>query len=191
MGFKLMDRRVRRTKEAIRSAYFSLLKEKKGERISVTEIAKKADIDRKTFYLHYEAPEDIMKEFGEEQIQLIVAALRSKGFFDAPLRLDLLFLSIQQQLESEKELFVMLASNPQLQFFWTGIQQIGEQALMNSYQDKVNVSHEELLFYTRFYITGLVYIYRDWLSGNKDLELEKVGEYVVKMAQNGILGIFN
>ena len=47
------DRRVRKTKKAIQEAYFKLLEKKKTEKITVAEITREADIDRKTFYLHY------------------------------------------------------------------------------------------------------------------------------------------
>ena len=47
-----MDRRIIKTKQAIESAYFRLLQANPGKRISITSIAKEANIDRKTFYLH-------------------------------------------------------------------------------------------------------------------------------------------
>ncbi len=47
------DRRVRKTKKAIQDAYFRLLEKKRTEKITVAEITREADIDRKTFYLHY------------------------------------------------------------------------------------------------------------------------------------------
>lgn len=49
----LDDLRIRRTKKAIRSAFFELIKEKGFEHISVKDITDKAMISRNTFYLHY------------------------------------------------------------------------------------------------------------------------------------------
>jgi hypothetical protein len=46
-----MDRRVKKTKAAVQEAYFSLVMEKDTPKITITELTKQADIDRKTFYL--------------------------------------------------------------------------------------------------------------------------------------------
>ena len=53
-AMKKEDRRVRYTKLAIRESFLALLSEKPIEKISVTEICKRADINRGTFYSHYD-----------------------------------------------------------------------------------------------------------------------------------------
>ena len=58
-----MDRRKRKTRNSIRKAFNELLLKKEYNTITITEIATTADIDRKTFYLHYNSIDDILKEF--------------------------------------------------------------------------------------------------------------------------------
>lgn len=65
------DRRVKRTKKMIRDALSELMKNKAFEEISVTDITKKADINRGTFYLHYEDKYDLLDQSEEEIIQEI------------------------------------------------------------------------------------------------------------------------
>ncbi len=48
------DRRIHKTKNAVKKAFEELLHEKDFDRITVTEICDKADISRITFYAHYE-----------------------------------------------------------------------------------------------------------------------------------------
>ena len=76
-----MDRRVGKTKKAIQAAYFDLLKEKGNEKISVTEIARAADIDRKTFYLHYESTDQIIREFAKAKTKELLARNPNLSFF--------------------------------------------------------------------------------------------------------------
>ena len=57
------DRRVTRTKAALTAALFELLGEKDFSKISVTELTRRADVDRKTFYLHYQTVDEILEEF--------------------------------------------------------------------------------------------------------------------------------
>jgi len=48
-----MDRRVIKTKNAIKETFFKLLGEKNLNQITVAEVSRRADIGRGTFYLHY------------------------------------------------------------------------------------------------------------------------------------------
>ena len=49
-----MDIRVKKTKRAIQKAFVALLLEKPIEKITVKEIAERAEINKTTFYSHYE-----------------------------------------------------------------------------------------------------------------------------------------
>ena len=47
-----MDIRVKKTKRAIQKAFVALLREKPIEKITVKEIAERAEINKTTFYSH-------------------------------------------------------------------------------------------------------------------------------------------
>ncbi|GAB4422558.1 MAG: TetR/AcrR family transcriptional regulator [Anaerolineales bacterium] len=60
------DRRVQRTREALRKALLELIREKGYDSISVEEITQCANLGRATFYLHYKDKEDLLvDEFNE------------------------------------------------------------------------------------------------------------------------------
>lgn len=61
-----MDRRQRKTREAIFKAFTELLSKKNFNHITVGEIIERADIGRATFYSHFETKEFLLKEFCEE-----------------------------------------------------------------------------------------------------------------------------
>jgi len=61
-----MDRRQRKTREAIFSAFTELLSTKDFSQITVGEIIEKADVGRATFYSHFETKDFLLKEFCEE-----------------------------------------------------------------------------------------------------------------------------
>lgn len=63
---KIMDRRQRRTRNAIFNAFTELLSEKDFNQITVGEIIKGADVGRATFYAHFETKDYLLKEFCEE-----------------------------------------------------------------------------------------------------------------------------
>ena len=50
---KKEDLRITKTKQAIKDSFIELVEVKGYNRVSVTDIVKKANINRNTFYLHY------------------------------------------------------------------------------------------------------------------------------------------
>lgn len=61
-----IDRRIQRTRLALRTALLDLLKQKNYDDISLEEITERANVGRATFYLHYKDKEDlILEEFSE------------------------------------------------------------------------------------------------------------------------------
>ena len=56
------DKRIIKTKKAIYQALKELYLENDFEDISITKLTEKANIGRKTFYLHYSSIDDIVDE---------------------------------------------------------------------------------------------------------------------------------
>jgi AcrR family transcriptional regulator len=71
VGNSKTDRRIIRTKRFIRDALTELMEEKGFEGVTVRDLTKKADINRGTFYLHYQDKYDLLEKSENEVIQEI------------------------------------------------------------------------------------------------------------------------
>lgn len=60
------------TKELIRNEFIELLNKKPIHNLTVTELARKCDIERKTFYYHYENLTELIKEIFQEELTMVV-----------------------------------------------------------------------------------------------------------------------
>ena len=74
-----MDRRQKKTREAIFNAFTELLSKKHYNQITVGEIIEKADIGRATFYAHFETKDFLLKELCEELFCHIFDATEDGG----------------------------------------------------------------------------------------------------------------
>lgn len=75
MSTAKVDRRVRRTRELLRRALFSLIQEQGYDRITVQDLLDRADIGRSTFYAHYRDKDDLLLSSFED-IRSTLAAER-------------------------------------------------------------------------------------------------------------------
>ena len=66
-----IDRRITRTKLAIRDALVSLIKEKGFDSLTVSDIVVQANINRGTFYLHYQDKFDLLEQTETEILKEI------------------------------------------------------------------------------------------------------------------------
>ncbi len=74
------DRRVRRTRELLRGALFSLIREKGYESLTVQEIIDRANVGRATFYAHFDNKEDLLLS-GFETLRVSLKERQRKAQF--------------------------------------------------------------------------------------------------------------
>ena len=67
------DKRVVKTRRAIREALITLLRDREMEDITVVLLAETAQVNRKTFYAHYEKVEDVGWDLINEFVEQIAA----------------------------------------------------------------------------------------------------------------------
>lgn len=70
----MSNRKIQYTKRTICDALVSLLKEKPLEKISVTEVCRRADVNRSSFYKHYLDIYDLMDKLEDEEYEKIYQA---------------------------------------------------------------------------------------------------------------------
>ncbi|MDV9186654.1 TetR/AcrR family transcriptional regulator [Streptomyces sp. SR27] len=102
------DRRVRRTRAALRQALVELVLQKGFHAVTVEEITERADIGRATFYAHYRDKEDllvgIVRDLGEDRERLLPAIRQAhaEGFTGLPVKY------IFEHAEQEKPVYQVI-----------------------------------------------------------------------------------
>ncbi|MCK1981458.1 MULTISPECIES: TetR/AcrR family transcriptional regulator [Peribacillus] len=71
-----VDRRIRKSKMALKESLISLMQNKDFRDISITDIVELADLNRGTFYKHYQYKEELLEEVMEDVIADLIISYR-------------------------------------------------------------------------------------------------------------------
>lgn len=127
-----MDRRRRKTRDAIFNAFTDLLKTRAYNQITVQEIIDEADIGRATFYAHFETKDYLLKELCEELFNHIIDTAMGHpnvhGRYSCGKPSDSVFLHLIQHLrENDRNILALLSSQNNeifLQYFKTNLKKL-------------------------------------------------------------------
>lgn len=177
-----MDRRQRKTRAAIFSAFTGLLAEKDFEHITVAEIIEAADVGRATFYSHFETKDFLLKELcGELFCHIFDAAGRHcehRHIFecDAP---DSVFLHLLQHLQkNDNNISDLLSSRNNelfLRYFKNNLAGLVESQLHVFGTEKSSKLPES--YWINHITSTFVETVRWWISNGKKETPEVMAEY--------------
>ena len=106
MARSKIDKRVRKTQEALRDALLVLIVERGYEKISVQDILDRADVGRATFYLHYRSKEDLLRRSLDRLRELLVKECRPATTGASKSKVPLAFsLTFFRHVDSHRKLY--------------------------------------------------------------------------------------
>ena len=177
-----MDRRQRKTREGIFSAFTTLLSQKEFGQITVGEIIEQADISRATFYAHFETKEFLLKELCEELFCHILDAAEHhtehRHIFDCDGQ-DSVFLHLFIHLQkNDNHILDLLAGENNelfLRYFKTNLKKMVAGQLQVFADRKVGKLPES--FWIDHIVSTFVETVRWWASGGMQESVETIAEY--------------
>lgn len=184
-----MDKRILNTQERIRQAYVKLLTGSEKPKLTVTALAREANIDRKTFYLHYDTLDDVMLDVSQHITEQFVERLEQRGFLEKGVDVGIFFQTLGLTLHEHGDLFRYAALRPSHELFWEQIKRLLAQRLVEHYQEKFQLTPDALYVYVRFLLGGMQEIYREWLRGELKLSIEELSRLTGDVAFEGFSAI--
>lgn len=157
------DRRTKKTLFAIKLAFLELLQEKSLEEISISELAEKADVNRKTFYNHFDSVEKVARVVEENFSSYIMSLLPEKITIQNTIEIYNFLHKINEIWLEHKDLMMrnmnLLQSEIMRQHMAEQIEPYIEKCL------KIYQVSESIIPYISAYILhGLTAIYLQWLK---------------------------
>ncbi len=175
------DLRVRRTKESIRKAFEEMICEMDYEQISIKELTKRANINRKTFYLHYNSLDDLLKEMQNELAQAFIE--RTKGL-ERPRDLDKITREFFLSHEELGKLGERITCGGSYHYI---SRRITNDIMGQVWKEDQNGSLNPYIpnIYMAYVSQSTLAIYKQWVADGKKLPLEDIIQIAIKLVCNG------
>lgn len=164
-----------RSKKLITDALVELLDEKPLDKITVTDIVKKADINRGTFYAHYENVSDVVTSIFESAFDIIKASIHNMHD-DTYLDMAVMLKELQIVMEKNIAFYQKIFSSDINMNVYEEIINVLMSYVFEHENAISNISHTDFVFYTSFYSGGIIKLYRDWFSGILPLSFDELTE---------------
>ena len=153
MKVQALNSSSKKTRKLIKKAFAELIHEKKElSKITVTELVKRADITRSTFYTHYDDIYDVANDYQLETIELLISddnVLHSKQ--------DIVnyFNDVFDCLKKNEDTYKMLLSSNECVFFLEKLKKMSSQKLLYTLKNICKDS-KYLELDISFFMNGLI-----------------------------------
>lgn len=162
---KELDPRVRRTRHLLQKALTDLLQEKQFDELSITDITKRADLARVTFYQHYESKEALLltliSGFFEQMYAMFDAETLAQVMGESDVEEVGGALGVAQPIEPKQVhlIRVGLASVP------TAVREIAVTSFLQALQQSdLTLSHTEAHMIATYHVSGMLALLDTYLN---------------------------
>lgn len=173
------NRRVRMTKKMIKDAYLELLEHNPSEKISVTDICKRADVNRSTFYMYYEDIIILRREIEDDVLDQIPilsdtpeAITSDKQFVDI---LEQFFSYIQK---NQRMFRILILQSDNRNFNRRLIETVLKKYHVESLMENPILAEYQYVFI----VSGVIGLLGTWIEGDFPISARQISELTLQMS---------
>lgn len=182
MAEKKEYRSAIRSRKLIRQAFYEILKENSFEKITVTDIVNKADVNRSTFYAHYPDVMGVLEEIQNEILDYTQKFMEEIDFHDFYNNPKPYLQKIVKLVEENNELYRLLITSSMATKQMDQIKYILiERTIATVNAPEFFKNKSELEFSIRFFMGGVLEVYTQCLNGMIDCSLEELTDQLAEM----------
>lgn len=186
---KKPDRRVVKTKRAIRNAFAALLSQKEIDEITVKDIADTADINRKTFYHYYSGVYQVVDEIENEAVNAFDEAIRDFDFKRDMEHPHVLFEKLTAIVSRDLEFYGHLLSMNRNWRLVTKIAVRLKTRITQALAGKTGLDDSTLEIVASYSLSGMFAVYQSWFNSGRRQSIEELSEIIGRIWLSGMNGI--
>lgn len=176
-----MDARVRYTRRVIREAFLELMGEKNADRINVKEICDMAQINRTTFYKHYENIYDLLEKLENEMMDELVAKIREVELDDLRSIFKIIFTEVKEN-RNYYELVILEKGERRFRDSIFNMCLVRNMEVIDECFPLLNETHKKWLYY--FVAEGLAGVMSRWMSEGYNESIDEVVDFMSTLIES-------
>lgn len=172
-------------------ALISLLERKYFEFITVKEICENAEVNRSTFYLHYETIADLLSETLEYMNQKFLACFQSDaatilGKIKSEKKEELIFITPEYLnpylnfIKDNKRIFLAALNKPEIYESNIKYDKLYEH-FFEPIMDRFSYPKEKRRYIIAFYVQGIMGIVNEWIKGGCSEKISEISEIITEV----------
>lgn len=181
---KKLDRRKKYTRMVLKDSLMTLLKTKQLSSITVKEICEEADVNRSTFYAHYQDSFDLMEQIEEELISDLTTYMKQYNFEEKEEESLQMTEKLLEYIASRYDTVQILLNENNDPSFERRIMKVVQQFLMKNRQHQHDVDSDISQYAGTFLIGGGINVIKHWLANNMDQPIDQIARLINSITMN-------
>ena len=186
-----VDRRVIKTKRAIKNAFAKLLAEKDVNAITISDIAAQADINRKTFYNYYTGVHEVIGEIEDDIIRHVDEALTDIDFKNSLESPYFVFEKLTSVINTDMDFFGYLLGMNTNVSLTSKITELLKSKTKAVLRQTLEIDEFRLEFMLDFLMSGMVAVYRRWFNSDRRITVDEISREIKLLAFKGLSGFLD
>ncbi|PKM58317.1 MAG: hypothetical protein CVU98_01620 [Firmicutes bacterium HGW-Firmicutes-3] len=181
-----IDRRVRKTKKAIKNALLTLASDKNLSEITVTDISDIADINRKTFYAYYKDVYELIDDIENDIISKLIPLISEQDITKIITEPYQMFYILTNIIVEDINFYTLFLSSTVIDTTLAKVKNVFRDYALSALNGKTNVSDEMLIFIFEYIAGGLITTYKEWFRSDQSVSLEDLSKQITIIVSSGI-----
>lgn len=171
------DLRIKKSKHKVKTAFINLMFQKNICDITITELTKKAQITRRTFYAHYAKVEDVMNDIENEIVEKITSTFCSYNFFSPSFEILNFLNDINKIVLEDIFLFEKIVLEKKYTYIIFNIKNQFKNSLIRHYPH-YNLENQHFIHcFCEAISSSLTALYYNWIEHNDDMDIYELVEH--------------
>lgn len=180
------DRRAVRTHRAIQDAYRTLVVRDGLDKVTISAVAREADIDRKTFYLHYSSLDKVAEERKQMMVDRTVKVLTANSEPDGiNVNIRAIVIELASILQEDPEFFRCVVGKITIESLVEALCDPVCEAILEKDATSLPPDRARTNYLVRFFLAGSLAVALHWFLTDSDTPIEEVADRIEAIAGSG------
>ncbi|WP_125587784.1 TetR/AcrR family transcriptional regulator [Companilactobacillus jidongensis] len=180
------DRRVRKTTTALKDAFREMARDTSYHDITIQALTEKANVNRKTFYLHYDSIEDFANTFVDELADQLIKIIVIKPMNKTLSQPGIIFDKVFDFFEQSREFYTFMITSDEYSFLSRKVEAKVSKSLAQAISESYRVSKADAYISSSFMIRNTMMLFRLRINSEVEMTRDEFKDRIIRLDKYGL-----